>query len=135
MKAVLDPNVLTASLLSLGGTPAKIVLEWVHGAFDLLVSPQLLGELEETLAYPRIQKRVAKEDAEVFIALLKLSGTLADDPPDAPSIRSRDPKDDYLLALAAKESAVLVTGDKDLLDLNGALPIYSPKQFLDLLQS
>lgn len=135
MKAVLDPNVLTASLLSLEGTPAKIVLEWVHGAFDLLVSPQLLGELEETLAYPRIQKRVAKEDAENFIALLKLSGTPADDPPDAPSIRSRDPKDDYLLALAAKESAVLVTGDKDLLDLNGALPIYTPKQFLDLLQS
>lgn len=133
MKAVLDPNVLAASLLSREGTPAKIILEWVHGAFELLVSPKLLDELEQTLAYPRIQKRVAKEEAENFIALLKLSGIPADDPSEAPPIRSRDPKDDYLLALAAKESAVLVTGDKDLLDLNGTLPIHTPKQFLDSL--
>lgn len=99
-----------------------------------MVSPKLIAELEETLGYPKIQKRVAKEDVENFIALVKLTGTPSEDPAEPPPIRSRDPKDDYLLALAAKESAVLVTGDKDLFDLNGTLPIYTPRQFLDLLQ-
>lgn len=134
MKAVLDPNVLTASLLSRVGAPAKIILEWLNGAFELLSSPKLLEELEETLAYRRIQKRVTKDEGKNFITLLKLSGTATEDSSELPAIRSRDPDDDYLLALAVKESAVLVTGDKDLLDLNGTLPIYTPKQFLDLLQ-
>lgn len=64
----------------------------------------------------------------------KLTGTTTEDSSELPPIRPRDPDDDYLLALAAKEAAVLVTGDKDLLDLNGTLPIYTPKHFLDLLQ-
>lgn len=135
MKAVLDPNVLTASLLSKVGAPAKIIVEWLNGAFDLLVSPTLLGELEETLAYPRIRKLVTKEDAENFITLLNLSGTPVEDSAEEPPVSSRDPDDNYLLALAAKESAHLVTGDKDLLVLNGSLPIYTPAQFLELLQA
>lgn len=133
MKAVLDPDVLTSSLLSREGPPAKIILEWLHGGLDLLVSPQLLEELEETLAYPKIRKRVSQTDAENFIVLPKLSGTMVADPSEDPPIRSRDPRDDYLLALAASESAALVTGDKDLLDFDPKFPIYSPKQFLDLL--
>ncbi len=99
-----------------------------------MVSPHLLDELVQTLGYPKIQKRVGEDEAESFMALLKLSGVPAEDSKTDLPIHSRDPKDDYLLALAAKESAVLVTGDKDLLDLNGSLPIYTPKQFLDLLR-
>ncbi|MCA1841057.1 MAG: putative toxin-antitoxin system toxin component, PIN family [Actinomycetota bacterium] len=132
MKGVLDPNVLVSSLFSREGT-GKILLEWLHGAFDLVVSPALLNELEKTLRYPKIRKRVTEEDSENFITLLRLSGIFVDDPSDPPAVRSRDPKDDYILALAASQSAVIVTGDKDLLDLEGSLPIYSPTQFLDLL--
>lgn len=133
MKAVLDPNVLVSSLLSRDGPPAKILLEWVHGAFDLIVSPALLDELEGTLSYPKIRKRVTEEDSESFVTLLRVSGTVVEDPSAPPPVRSRDPKDDYLLALAASQSALIVSGDHDLLDLKGSLPIYSPIQFLELL--
>lgn len=122
-----------ASLLSRTGAPAKIILDWLNGAFDLLTSPKLLEELNETLAYPRIRKRVKENEADNFITLLKLSGTPVEDSSEPPPINSRDPDDDYLLALAVKESALLVTYDKDLFDLNGSLPIYSPAQFLELL--
>jgi predicted nucleic acid-binding protein len=53
----------------------------------------------------------------------------------APLLRGRwpDPGDDYLLALAAATQAALVSGDKHLLSLESALPIYRPTAFLDTL--
>jgi predicted nucleic acid-binding protein len=44
------------------------------------------------------------------------------------------PGDDYLLALASSESAVLVSGDDHLLSLAGELPIHPPAGFLALLE-
>jgi predicted nucleic acid-binding protein len=46
-----------------------------------------------------------------------------------PPVGSRDPDDDYLLALAIDRRAYLVTGDQDLLVLNADLPILTPVQF------
>lgn len=54
------------------------------------------------------------------------------DPAEEPPWRSRDPGDDYLLALAVVATAVLVTGDSDLLADEG-LPIYTAAEFLKLL--
>ena len=46
-----------------------------------------------------------------------------------------DPGDDYLIALAGAERAVLVSGDKHLLDRAERLPVLSAAQFLNLLES
>ena len=54
---------------------------------------------------------------------------MTDDPAD-PARRSRDPGDDYLLALAAASAAVLVTGDTDVLALTDS-PARSPRAFLE----
>jgi predicted nucleic acid-binding protein len=64
--------------------------------------------------------------------LLEATATRALDP-DRPGRRSRDAGDDYLLALAMSASAVVVSGDRDLLDLGGDFPIYSPLEFLATL--
>jgi predicted nucleic acid-binding protein len=48
-------------------------------------------------------------------------------------VRSKDPGDDYLIALAASERALLVSGDGHLLDLREQIPVYSPREFLKLL--
>jgi len=45
----------------------------------------------------------------------------------------RDPGDDYLVALAAASSAVLVSSDRYQLEMSGDLPIYSPAAFLATL--
>jgi predicted nucleic acid-binding protein len=50
-------------------------------------------------------------------------------------MRSRDPGDDYLLALAASTGALLVTGDDDLLELGGEPPIHTPRSFAALLHA
>ena len=132
MRAVLDPNVLIASLLSRSGAPAQIVSRWVAGEFELVVSEALLAELARALAYPKIHERVAEDEASAFVELLREAVRLAADP-EAPAHRSADPGDDYLLALAHAERAVLVSGDQHLLALARELPVLTPRAFLETL--
>ena len=133
MRAVLDPNVLISALLSRRGTPAAIVRAWLDGAFDLVVSPLLLAELERALTYPKIRKRVTAAEAGELVDLLRGGAVLRRDPTDGPPIHSDDPGDDYLIALAAESQAVIVSGDGHLLRLAGDAPVYSPAQFLEML--
>ena len=134
MRAVLDPNVLIAALLSPRGAPAQIVSRWLAGEFELVISESLLTELERSLTYPKLRSRIAAEDATGFVALLRDGAVLASDPAAIPR-RSADRGDDYLLALAESERAVLVSGDRHLLDLADKLPIRTPREFADALST
>jgi putative PIN family toxin of toxin-antitoxin system len=133
VRAVLDPNVLISAITG-SGPPARIVAAWSHGEVDLVLSEQLLTELEEVLARPKPTRRVPPSDAEAFVELLRQEACLVDDPP-APRHVSVDPDDDYLVALAGAAQAVLVSGDDDLLDLAPELPVMSPRTFLTQLES
>jgi putative PIN family toxin of toxin-antitoxin system len=132
LRAVLDPNVLIAALLSRGGAPAQIVSRWLAGEVELVVSETLLAELERALAYPKLRSRVPEEEAGAFVALLRDGALLATDP-HAPVGRSEDPGDDYLVALSERERAILVSGDRHLLALADELPIWTARAFLDAL--
>jgi predicted nucleic acid-binding protein len=50
-------------------------------------------------------------------------------------VRSADAADDYLIAIAAGNDALLVSGDKHLLALAERLPILPPARFLELVES
>jgi len=102
----------------------------MDGGFELIVSPLLLAELQRALAYPKLRKRIAAEDAARVVEWLGRSAAVTEDPAGTPPLRSPDPGDDYLLALAATARAALVTGDRHLLSLDTALPIYAPAEFL-----
>lgn len=133
MRTILDPNVLVAALLSPSGTPATLIVRWLAGDYELVVSEQLLEELVRVLAYPKIRARISAEDAAEFVERLRANAEPASDPPTRPT-RSADPGDDYLIALAEAEHALLVSGDKHLLDLASAFPILTPRQFSDTLK-
>jgi putative PIN family toxin of toxin-antitoxin system len=132
VRAVLDPNILIAALLSPSGAPARIVRRWLAGAFELVVSEELLAELERALTYAKLRRRMPAEAPAEFVFLLRSAAVLGRDPETGPH-RSADPGDDYLLALAAQERAVLVSGDQHLLDLAEDLPIQTAREFLDRL--
>jgi uncharacterized protein len=133
VRAVLDVNVIVSALLSRDGAPAHILRAWADGVFDLVVSERLLDELERTLAYPRIRDRIDAEDATGVVGWLRRVAILTVDPSDPSPVRSRDPGDDYLIALGASANAVLVTGDQDLLELAGRMPVFSPAAFVAVL--
>jgi putative PIN family toxin of toxin-antitoxin system len=134
LRAVLDVNVIVSALLSSRGAPAAILREWTRGAFELVVSPLLLEELRRTLAYPKLRRSIGAEEAAEVIAWLRASAELVPDPDGPPPTRSSDPADDYLLALAAAERTVVVSGDKHLLALRQSAPIFTAAEFAAMLE-
>jgi putative PIN family toxin of toxin-antitoxin system len=134
VRAVLDPNVLIAGLLSRAGAPAQLMSRWLGGEFELVVSDRLLDELERAFTYPKLRSRLDEAETGAFLDLLR-SGLAehVEDPDASPTVGSRDPDDDYLIALAATARATLVTGDADLLELANSIPVLSPRAFLDAL--
>lgn len=130
MRAVLDPNVVIAAALSPGGAPAHVLRAWLDGAFEVVVSPKLLEELGRALAYPKLRKRIPAPEADELIELLRVAGEQHPDPPGPPPVRSTDPGDDYLLALAVAANAVIVSEDRHLLTMGAHLPVFSPAAFL-----
>ncbi len=134
MRAVVDVNALISGVLSAKGSSAVIIRASRDGQFELVVSELLLAELKRTLAYPKLRKRIPPEKAAAFANWARDHGSLAQDPASPPLVGSRDPDDDYLLALAIDRRAYLITGDQDLLVLSDNLPIFTPAQFATKLR-
>lgn len=130
MRAVLDTNVLISAILSPRGSPARLLLAWQRGAFELVVSPLLLAEIRRALAYPKLARLVSPPDADAYVAWLGRSADVDADPAGPPPVRSEDPGDDYLIALAAAERSIIVSGDTHLTSLAPAIPVRTPAEFL-----
>jgi uncharacterized protein len=135
VRAVLDANVLISAILSPRGAPARLLLAWQAGVFDLVVSPALLAELRRALAYPKLERLVPAADADAFVEWIGRSALLGADSEAEPPVRAVDPADDYLIALAAAERAVLVSGDAHLTVLADRFPVRTPASFLASLES
>ena len=133
MRVVLDVNVLISALLSRAGAPGRLIALWLEGAFELVVSEELLAEIGRSLAYPKLREHISHEDAADFITLLRATASIVADA-ERPDHISRDPGDNYLVALAKASSSVLVSGDRDLLVLAPELPIQDAGAFLEQLQ-
>lgn len=133
MRAVLDPNVVISGAISPRGAPANVLRSLAGGEFELIASQALLGELERALAYPKLRPYISESDATALMQWVADSASVVVDPDADPPVHSRDPDDDYLISLAATHSAALVSGDKNLLALDGEIPVFSPRAFLDLL--
>jgi uncharacterized protein len=134
VRAVVDVNVLISGALSARGRSAEILRGCRDGVFEMVVSELLIAELTRAIAYPKLRKRIPAENVAAFIAWAHDHGTLAEDPPGPAPVRSPDPDDDYLLALAISRRAFLVTSDKHLLGLRDELPILPPPEFLTKLR-
>jgi uncharacterized protein len=133
VRALLDANVLVSALLSRAGTPARLITLWLDAAFELVVCPALLTEVERALGHPKLRTRIEPADADRFVELLNELSEMVPDPDGPPPVHSEDPGDDYLLALAAREQVPLVSADEHLLALRGRAPVFSPQESLDRL--
>lgn len=131
-----DTNVLISAFLS-NGTCYRLVQHLIgHPEHELIIGEFVLREAQEKL---RRKIRAPETEIEMFAELL-LSGALPSPPPDLlPSVPVRDPDDAWVLASALHVGAeVLVTGDRDLLDIAAEvdeLNITTPRVLWDLLQA
>src|SRR3712207_1493805 len=136
--AVLDTNLTVSGAITPQGIPNRILRAYQRGAFTLISSPELVAEVEDVLTRPSIRDRYRPDPAIVRTILAGLrAAQVRPLPLDALPVHCRDPKDDPLLACALGGQAdYLVTGDADLLTLDGhpalgQLRIVTPRAFLN----
>ena len=101
----------------------------------MVVSPQLLAELDEVLHREKFRRWITVSEAERFIDQVWAIAEVVHDAPQPWPVVSRDPKDDYLAALArAAVVDAIISGDGDLTSLVKLVPtVFTPAGFLALI--
>jgi putative PIN family toxin of toxin-antitoxin system len=138
MRVVLDANVFVSGLISSQGAPARVLERLRDEAFDIVVSPAILSELERVLHYPRLQQRynLPERDIQRFMQLLpKFAVQVV--PTEELNIVKEDAADNrYLECAVAGGASIIVIGGRHLLDLRQyeAIQILLPAGFLAFLE-
>jgi putative PIN family toxin of toxin-antitoxin system len=132
IRAVLDTSVLVSAFIGRrDAAPSQLVAAWCDRRFTMTISQHLIDELSEVLLRPKFARWSAEGRAEDYVAGFAARGHMHADPP-TPAATTRDPADDYLVALARSVRVdALVSVDRDLLDAD--LPdvsVIEPAQFL-----
>lgn len=131
MKVVLDTNVLLSGLMYPDSTPGRIVHAWREARYDLVLSFAQLAEIARVLSYPKIQKILAWDAAQIerflkqlyiraeVVAIEGIEAVVPSDADDAP----------ILASFIAAKADYLITGDLDLLSLRETFSIFTPAEF------
>lgn len=132
MRVYPDTNVLVSAVATRG--LCADLFQVIFADHGLLVGQTVLGEFTRILTR---KLHLAPSHVSEWVAFLRRQGELI---PTGPLLRVkvRDPHDRPILAEAvAGRADVLVTGDRDLLDLTAPAPlaILSPRDFWERLRS
>lgn len=130
IRVVIDTNLWVSFLIT--GNYRQLDRIVTSNRITILFSHELLEELDGTFNKPKLAKHFSSDALERMLRTFDPYITLV-------SVRSsvqtcRDPKDDFLLALAQDGKAdILVTGDRDLLVLGhfGRTHIMTIREFLE----
>jgi putative PIN family toxin of toxin-antitoxin system len=133
-RAVVDASVLVSALITRRDTPPSQVLRaWARERFELVVSLKLISEVAGVLARPKFERYVGPDEVSDFLDMLRSDAVVHPDPAVVERV-TRDPRDDYLVALARAAEAVLVSSDRDVLEADtGDVEVLSAREFLDRL--
>ena len=132
MRIIVDTNVLMSGVF-FGGVPGRILDAWAEGRLELVLSPDILQEYRRVGAelaarYPERSGALAPA-----LTLIAMNAVQVDAAP-LPAPVSKDPDDDKFLAAAnAADVPVIISGDRDLLDVSGwrNVVVLSPRQFAE----
>jgi putative PIN family toxin of toxin-antitoxin system len=128
VKVIFDTNVWISFLI--GKRLAKIKRYISDGSIVIVISEQLITEIKTVTSREKLKKYFPKESVKELIELLETIAIKFESKPT--HFISRDPKDNFLLDLIDFSKAdFLVTGDKDLLELNPfkTAQILTPTEF------
>ena len=132
LRVVIDTNVLVSALVFKSGALAALREAWQSGDCVPVVSRATTEELLTVLRYPKFALGAVERES-ILIAYLPYCETLPDPRTRVklPQCRDEDDQIFLLLAVAGKVDA-LITGDRDLLALRGAVacPMLTPAEFL-----
>lgn len=121
---VVDTNLfISAFILKGDNTPNKLLTAWRENKYHLVLSEDLFKEVGDVLKREKIYKKYRILPKEIDEFLIELHNTTLHVNTlnlEVLTIHSRDRNDDKLLACALTGNCdYLITGDEDLLVLNG----------------
>jgi uncharacterized protein len=135
VRYVFDTNVIISALLFENGKPAQ-VLRYALANGEVLLSLDLLEELNEVLGRARFNRYLTSEEREEFLEALIERAVLVEITENVQECR--DPKDDKVLELALNgEAQFIISGDRDLLVLHPFrdVRVITADEFLKTIES
>lgn len=136
-RTVVDANLIVSGSILEVGLPYELLIACKANLFTLILSKPILAELGRTLSKPKLsQYGFTAVKIHKILAQLREAAVIIDLLNKSP-VQVRDPKDEIILITALEGDAdYLVTGDYDLLTLNGhpkigKLKIVTVKEFLE----
>jgi putative PIN family toxin of toxin-antitoxin system len=130
-----DANVLISALLFENSKPAQ-ALRYALANGEVLLSLDLLEELNEVLGRERFNRYLTTEEREEFLEALIERAVLVEITENVQECR--DPKDDKVLELALNgEAQYIISGDRDLLVLHPFrdVLVITADEFLKMMES
>jgi uncharacterized protein len=115
VRVVLDTNVVVSAAF-FGGPPRAVVDAWISGQLQVVLSPSIFDE------YLRVCERMGATypgtDYQPLLTAFLAHGLLVADSNDSRAITA-DPDDDKFMRCALAAEAIVVSGDRHLLDADG----------------
>lgn len=138
IRAVLDTNVLASAFVGFAKAdraPTRLLQLWQQQHFELVVSAEILSELQHTFEDPYFSRRLTSEQIDAARHLLLSQATLAMLTVEVSGMATHSEDDRVLAAAVSSQVDYLVTGDRQLQRLGTyrGVRIVSPRQFLALL--
>ena len=129
VRAVVDPNVLISAAISKHGPPREILERWIDGEFEMIVSYDLLYELEAVLMRAWFREKLTYTDVQEYVRYIADRASMTEQPEPHRRVAGIPDPDDHYLANLAEQARVdrLVSGDPD-------LHATSPREFADELE-
>jgi putative PIN family toxin of toxin-antitoxin system len=128
VRVVLDTNVVVSAAF-FGGPPRRVVDAWIRGRLQVALSPSIFDE------YLRVCDRLGTSypgtDYQPLLTALLAHGILVADSNEGEAI-TEDPDDDKFMRCASVADAIVVSGDRHLLDVDGwrGVSVATPAQLL-----
>lgn len=115
MKVVLDTNVIVSAAF-FGGPPRAVLDAWADGQIHVILTPSIFDEYLRVC--DRLRASYPDADYQAVLTELLAHGTLTPDLADDEYVTA-DPDDDKFMRCAYEAGAVVVSGDRYLLDADG----------------
>lgn len=118
MRVVLDTNQLVSALICPQGHPAQIMQAWRQGKIELVLSRDILDELDNVLHRPCIKNKyhLSHTDIADFLRLLQQYTLIVQGAIDVDV--AEDPDDNIVFACAVESGAdYIISGDHHLVDI------------------
>ncbi len=122
-RVTIDTNLVISGTISPNSVPSQLITFWINGGFNWIQTQETFNEIKEVFTRKNIKMKyhLNPKEIQAFLDNLSIGAEFVKPIPiESLPIHSRDAKDNILLSCTLGGNCdFLITGDEDLLVLNG----------------